>query len=275
MIHIIDEPGTWEADVLPEVQKPATRPATQNRMILHCGGEVIERNVLFGIETPPATDTWFPLPHRHLVTEVEGQLLDAGFELLAETHAVSHEGHRYFGLLEVAQPGISESDGHGWVIGLRNSHDKTFPAGLVAGTRVFVCDNLSFSGLIQIRRKHTRFAVRDLRQLTARAVGQLGTHLVELDRRIDAYRDKRLSDAAAHDIVIKATDCRAITTNQIPQVLGHWREPGHEEFRPRNAWSLFNAFTEVFKDINPHTAITRGEALHGLFDGCAGVALAS
>jgi len=67
-------------------------------------------------------------------------------------------------------------NGHGWAVGLRNSHDKTFPAGLVAGTRVFVCDILAFSGLIQIRRKHTRFAARDLRQLTARAVGQIGTH---------------------------------------------------------------------------------------------------
>jgi len=161
------------------------------------------------------------------------------------------------------------------VIGLRNSHDQPFPVGLVAGTRVFVCDNLAFSGLIQIRRKHTRFAVRDLRQLTARAVGQLGNHLVALDKRIDAYSDKRLNDAQAHDIVIKATDCRAINTSQIPQVLGHWREPEHEEFRPRNAWSLFNSFTEAFKDINPHTAITRGEALHGLFDGCTGVALPS
>ncbi len=274
MIHLIDEQGTWEADVLPAVQHPAPRPATQNRMILHCGGEVIERRALFDIKTPAATDTWFPLPHRHLVTEVEDQLKDAGFRILAQTHAVSHGGHRYFGLLEVSQTGISPNSDHGWVIGLRNSHDKTFPAGLVAGTRVFVCDNLAFSGLIQIRRKHTRFAVRDLRQLTARAVGQLGTHLVDLDRRIDAYRNRRLTDSAAHDLVIKATDCRAITPTQIPEVLRNWRDPEYPDFHPRNAWSLFNAFTEVFKDINPHTAITRGEALHGLFDGTVGLLVA-
>jgi hypothetical protein len=32
------------------------------------------------------------------------------------------------------------------VLGLRNSHDKRFPAGLVGGSAVFVCDNLAFSG---------------------------------------------------------------------------------------------------------------------------------
>ena len=275
MIQLVEDLGTWEAEVLPAAPIPAERPCTNNRMLLHCGGQVIERNALFGIQTPHSTDTWFPLPHRHLVEEVETQLTDAGFSLLGQTHAVSHDGHRYFGLLEVSQFGHAPENGHGWVVGLRNSHDKTFPAGLVAGTKVFICDNLAFSGLIQIRRKHTRFAVRDLRQLTARAVGQLGTHLVQLDNRIEAYRNLRLNDGRAHDLVIKATDCRAITTSQIPEVLAHWRKPQHEEFRPRNGWSLFNAFTEAFKEINPHTAITRCEALHGLFDGASGVALAS
>ena len=98
-------------------------------------------------------------------------------------------------------------------------------------------------------------------------MGQLGTQLVQFDRRIEAYRDLRLTDSRAHYLVVRATDCRAITTSQIPSVLAHWRKPEHEEFHPRNAWSLFNAFTEVFKEINPHTAITRGDALHGLFDG--------
>ena len=275
MIHVIDEPGTWEADVLPAVQFPAARPATRNPMLLHCGGQVIERDALFGIETPHPTETWFPLPHRHLVEEVESQLTDAGFNLLCSTHAISHDGNRYFGIIEVSPRGDIVQNGHGWVVGLRNSHDKTFPAGIVAGTRVFVCDNLSFSGLIQIRRKHTRFAVRDLRQLTARAVGQLGEQLVGMEARITAYRNLRLTDSRAHDLVIRATDCRAITPSQIPEVLAQWRNSAHAEFAPRNGWSLWNACTEAFKSVNPHTAIARCEALHGLFDGAAGVALAS
>ena len=49
-------------------------------------------------------------------------------------------------------------------------------------------------------------------------------------------------------------------------MLHHWRKPEHEEFCGRNGWSLWNAFTEVFKTVNPHTALRRGEALHGLFD---------
>jgi hypothetical protein len=84
-----------------------------------------------------------------------------------------------------------------------------------------------------------------------------------------------LNDAEAHDIVIRAVDCQAITTSQIPDVLEQWRYSAHSAFSKRTAWSLFNAFTEVHKSVNPHTAMRRGEALHGLFDATAGLVLAS
>jgi hypothetical protein len=47
------------------------------------------------------------------------------------------------------------SEDYCWVLGLRNSHDKTFPAGIVAGASVFVCDNLSFLGEVNFSRQHT------------------------------------------------------------------------------------------------------------------------
>jgi hypothetical protein len=173
-------------------------------------------------------------------------------------------------VLSVTLPGRKENE-FGWVVGLRNSHDQTYPAGLVAGTRVFVCDNLAFSGEVRISRKHTRNAERDLRHLTARAVGQLGDKFRGLDQRVNAYKASPVDDARAHDIVIRAVDCAAITPAQIPAVLAGWREPGHEAFVSRDAWSLFNAFTWVHKGANPHTALRRGEALHGLFDAAVGL----
>ncbi len=132
-------------------------------------------------------------------------------------------------------------------------------------------ENLAFSGEVQIARKHTRFALRELRHSTARAVGELGSKLHGLDRRILCYNETLLTDQRAHDIVIRALDAGAITTTQVPEVLREWREPSHGEFQPRTAWSLFNAVTEVHKGVNPHTVCRRGEALYGLFDAETGV----
>ena len=92
-----------------------------------------------------------------------------------------------------------------------------------------------------------------------------------LDKRIEAYRGEPMPDWAAHDIVVRAVDCKAITTSQIPHVLQEWRKPRHPDFKSRNARSLFNAFTEVHKRINPHAALRRSEALHGLFDATVGL----
>jgi hypothetical protein len=254
--------------------EPPRRQAPVRGMLLHCGAETVGREQLFQVPTPLGTRTWFPLPHRTILGEVETQLLSSGFEITGETHALSHAGARYFCVLSVSLPAMSQAD-YSWVVGIRNSHDQTYPAGLVAGTRVFVCDNLAFTGEVRINRKHTRHAMRDLRHLTARAVGQLGDKFLQLDQRVDAYKGRCINDPKAHDLVIRAVDCHAITPTQVPGVLDQWRHPAHEAFQSRTLWSLFNAFTEVHKAGNPHTTLRRGEALHGLFDAAADLALAS
>jgi hypothetical protein len=48
MIQLIEEAETWEADVLPQHQAEPERPCTNNRMLLHCGGQVIDRSTLTG-----------------------------------------------------------------------------------------------------------------------------------------------------------------------------------------------------------------------------------
>ena len=245
-------------------------PPTRKQMTLHCGAEDVSRSDVFNTATPRATQTWYPLPHRDLIMEVEGQLTGAGFTISGESHALSHHGNRYFGVFGLNLPD-KKSDHYSWVVGIRNSHDKTCPAGLVAGTRVFVCDNLAFTGEVRISRKHTRYAERDLKHLTARAVGQLGDRFMALDQRVDAYRNTHIRDRRAHDIIVRAIDCRAITPTQVPGVLDEWRQPSHEEFLPRTAWSLFNAFTEQMKGTNPQLTVNRSQALHGLFDGVVGL----
>ena len=87
-----------------------------------------------------------------------------------------------------------KSDDYALVLGLRNSHDKMFPAGIVAGASVFVCDNLSFSGEVKFARKHTRFINRDLPQIVERAIGKLVDLWHDQDARIGAYKEAEVDD---------------------------------------------------------------------------------
>ena len=232
-------------------------------LMLHCGAHRVEREVIDLAPTPDATDSWHPIPHRELLGRVENVVRKGGMQIVQQAHGLTHEGNRYFGMLQVANG--ENHDDYGLVIGVRNSHDKTFPAALCLGAGVFVCDNLSFSGEVKLARRHTRFIMRDLPQVIHRAVGMLADHRQKQDLRIEAYKGHALTDVATHDVVINALDCGAVPSTKVPYVLQEYRNPQHEEFRSRTAWSLFNAFTEVLKG-DARKVLPRTQALHGLMD---------
>ena len=236
-------------------------------LLLHCGAHAVNRSDVINTPAPMPTRTWQPIPHEDYIRQVEHILPRYGLKVVNEAHAITHDGARYFGLMEL-QNGSNHEE-FSWVLGLRNSHDQTLPAGMVAGSQVLVCDNLCFSGEVKLARKHTRFIMRDLPVLIIEALDTLRGKWNDEGRRIEAYRDTRMVDRQVHDLTIKALDAGVIPASRIPKVLNEWREPSHLEFAPRNAWSLFNAFTEVLKG-NLHQLPARTQSLYGLMDRAVG-----
>lgn len=247
---------------------PVIEQKRRSNLILHCGASAVERVEVARVHTPKPTATWQPIPHVTLIETVEEALRTSGLRIGNQVHSLGQDGARYFGLTEVH--GSREPGDYTLVLGLRNSHDKTFPVGLVAGASVFVCDNLSFSGEVRLTRKHTTHLQRDLPQLVGMGVGKLMDLWAHQGQRIDAYRNHRMRDKAAHDLVIRAVDVGACTNRMIPAVIKEWREPSYPEFGDRSAWSLFNAFTEVLKGNLPELP-KRTEVLHCLFDAQVGL----
>ena len=74
-------------------------------MLLHCGAELLSTNQLWEVPTPRNTDTWYPLAHRNMLGEVHDQLDSCGFIVTEEAYALSHDGQRYFNVLNVTLPG--------------------------------------------------------------------------------------------------------------------------------------------------------------------------
>jgi hypothetical protein len=238
-------------------------------LFLHCGAKNIDRDKVVATVTPDRTQTWVPIPHGILLEQTQACLTGHGLNVVSEAHGLTHDGQRYFGLLQVANG--DNADDFGLVVGIRNSHDKTFPASMVLGASVFVCDNLSFSGEIKLARKHTVHIERDLPYLVARAIGLLGGLRRSQEERFAAYRRAEFADARAHDLIVRAVDEQILPVTKLPDVLQEWRHPRHPEFTDgRTAWRLFNAFTEILKgqlDRLPK----RTQALHGLMDAACGL----
>ena len=255
---------------------------TQNnsqKVNLHiCGGNrtLVDFDQVVGVPTPPVeyrkkenangerAISYQPIAHDELVNRAKGFLDQQGFTIQDEVHSLARGNNHYFGLFSVDHPNRESSD-RGCVVGLRNSHDKTFPAGLCAGDAPFVCDNLIFTNTIKLARRHTRNILQDLDFTINRALGKLFGFWHGQDARIDAYKAVELKNAQVNDIVIRACRAGALPKSKIIDVVDQWESSDHTEFWDRNVNSLYNAFTEVYKG-NLVALPNRSEALHSVLD---------
>ncbi len=235
-------------------------------LMLHSGGVRIDREELKNIPTPEPMGIWRPIPHETLFDLVEKTILDNGFGIDSVDMGVGKDGNRFFALMRMAANGMDYCS----TVGIRNSHDKSFPAGLVVGLNVFICDNLAFSGEIAIARKHTVHILDDLPGLVIGAVGKISTVKQLQDARINAYKEFGIDDYDVHDTVIRAVDYGIIPNQALPYVLEQWRKPKHPEFEERTVWSLFNAFTEIAKRFPVADLPRRTIKLHGMLDSMVG-----
>lgn len=250
-------------------------------LMIHAGSYKTTLEEVEKVQTPEPKGRWHPISHIALYNQVRTALHSLDMTVVNEQHALGNGGDRYFSLLQVARNRTIEIPGDdaspteediAYVIGLRNAHDKRFNAGLAVGAGVFVCDNLSFNGEITLGRKHTTFINRDLPVLTARAVGMLADKWTNMTQRFDIYKETEVSDAQAHDLMIRGLDTGACTTTQIPAILKEWRTPRHPEFATgKTGWRLFNAFTEIAKSTSVFSLPKRTQSLHALIDSHCGL----
>lgn len=241
----------------------------RNGLILHAGAEAANLRDVANVITPDAEAGWHPVSHLSIVEQVKASLTERHMTVASEAYALFKGGARMFGVLELVNG--QNADDYALTVGIRNSHDKSFAAGAALGSRVFVCDNLAFSGEITFARKHTINILRDLPQLISASIGRLIDLRGWQDKRIAAYKTFDLTDAMAHDIIVRSLDRRVIGPIKMVDVLKEWRTPSYPDFEPRTAWSLFNAFTEVAKTGPARELPRRTQALHGLMDEVAGV----
>jgi len=231
-------------------------------------GTIVSEQEIFLTTTPEATETHYPIPHGTLIETVQDVVRGSQWNITDTDYALFHENNEMFAVWRI-QNGESHPD-YDLTIGLRNSHNKMFAAGMAVGSYVLVCSNLDFSGEVVIGRKHTRHILRDLRGLVGTAFSKVQAMRILQDRRIEVYKERTPSDTEVHDFLIRSVDQKIMANSYIPKVLKEYRTPQHEEFfsdgRVRTGWTLLNAYTEVFKGVHALTLPNRTIKLHSMLD---------
>jgi Domain of unknown function (DUF932) len=207
-------------------------------LVLHAGANAVSYDELRAVRTPEETDTHIPVPHHEIVELMRYTLGFHGHEIVEEHHAVMPDGSRYFGLMTLRSP----YGNYGDVLGLRNSHDKSFPIGIAFGSRVFVCDNTAFIGDHVIRRKHTVKAKRELPGLVTEIVQPLQAQRIAQNQRLLTYQATPLTDKVADHAILQLYRNDVIGVQAIGHVLKAYDDPPHD-WGQKSAWRLFNAAT--------------------------------
>src|ERR1700722_8723000 len=196
-------------------------------LMLHVNATEVPYDGLRALETPPATQSHVPIPHFRVVDLVKSTVGMFGHEVVAEHHGVTEDGARYFGLLSLR----STYTGYEDTVGLRNSHDKSFPIGVAFGSRVFVCDNLAFIADHVVKRRHTANLKRDLPGLVAEMIEPLALHREAQAKTFERYKSAMLTDQQADHAIMRLYREGVIGVQRIADVSEQWEHPTHEEWR--------------------------------------------
>lgn len=210
-------------------------------LMAHCGTEKVTRDFLKTLGLPEETDTFKPIAHSVLVDAVEESLSFRRIRIERSEFAVSKDGMKMFGLLEVN----NDFDGIRFAIGLRNANDKSMRLGMVAGYRVFVCDNMAFAGDFNpLLAKHSKKL--DLIESVSMGIDRIQRNWEPLKEAIMLKKETSVQELDAKMFIYDA-----FTKNKFPVSLFksvHTDYFGKDE---RTVWGIENSFTESFKKLLP------------------------
>lgn len=243
-------------------------------LVAHCGAFKVQRGDLISIPTPPRTFTFIPVPHVDLVELVEANLTSQGFGIERSEFAVQDgklNGKKFNGVKLFATFILKHvRDEFAFALGLRTSNDMSMSIKMVAGARVFVCDNMSLCGDADLLcRKHTNGLDKwNLRRTVGAGVGKAIARFGGFEAGINRLKATSITNDQAkaniYDAVVKGVIPQAF----LPKVGQAYFEPPYREFEPRNMWSLHNSFTEVIKNeyaTKPHLIIETAQEVGKMF----------
>jgi len=126
-------------------------------LCVHAGGIRRSRTELATLHTPEPTRSWRPVPHADLVGELIRGLANQGVEVVRDEYAtMGKTDAKLFGVMDLAIPHLDTGEFR-MALGLRGANDKSMSIQVVAGARVFCCDNMamSSSGGVFLKKRHT------------------------------------------------------------------------------------------------------------------------
>ena len=206
------------------------------------------------------TETYHPIHHSYILDAIRSAVSAVGLEVKNKEYVLANEGKKMFGVWDLSGAG---SDEIGFAIGIRNSMDKSMALGITAGTRVFVCENLAFSGEFVAFRKHTNGLVYHLLESIAyQAMKQMVSNLSNFQAWHEGLKDFALTENDAKLLLVEIMSNNVIPPSKFSRFddlyFGGKYEP--------TLWGFHEAVTDLLRGTNLLTLPKKNKLLNGVLD---------
>jgi len=209
---------------------------------------------VFSVPDVPFTRTFKPFHHRNIISVVKQGVEAVGLDIVEKEYVLAQNGQRMFGVYQLSQ-GTSELS---WSIGIRNSMNKSMSIGITAGTKVFVCENLCFSGEFLAFRRHTAgLNIDELAFLAYRSMRQLIPMLKAFQNWHLGLRNFSLSEVDAKILLVEI-----MTNSVIPSSKFSQFNKLYAKIYDDSLWGFHEAVTDLLKGSNLLTLPKKNKALN-------------
>lgn len=224
------------------------------------GTNYVSEAEVFNVPAVPFTKTFHPVHHSDFITVVKEAVTAVGMNIIKQEFVLAGKNQeKMFGVFDLNH-GSSELC---WSIGLRNSMDKSLSLSLTSGTRVFVCENLCFSGDFLIVKRHTSsLDIDELAFMAFRAMRQMIPRLQKFQKWHEGLRNFSLPTKDMKILLVEIMTQMVIPPSKFCQFNNLY----HNVY-DNTLWGLHECCTDVLKGSNLLTLPKKNKLLNGIIDG--------
>lgn len=220
------------------------------------------RQEIIQIPIPEQTDSYSVVSHENIISEIEEMLDKRNLSITNELYRMDSSGNKLTGMLRINQ-GNSDME---FMIGFKNSYDKSISLGLAAGAQVIVCENGCVSGEIDMVRKHTGTILIELQFKIENIINRLENSFNLIVQDADTMKNITMSNRKFSELIGRMyVEEELFSPNQLSVIKDQFHNSEFQEFRGGNAWSLYNWCTYALKSSHSNTMLQDHVNLHNFF----------
>lgn len=240
-------------------------------MLEHTSGHCSREQAFSRVLIPEETRTYQPLPNKVMLDIIYKIAQECDITLSNEQLGMDLKGQRFFGVCDIEGQDFL-GDRIKMMIGFCNSYNGTMSSRFCIGGSVLVCSNKAFYAYTDDITGISAMAMRPHKNLNNLNIYDgLVKHIREAFDQIEVFKnsqesfyggllEREIKRSKAYETIVRAAQAGVINKTKVLTIAEEWdrqkNEPndietyGYEwyrEFKDSNAYSLFNAFTQIGK----------------------------